>query len=533
MKGLQILGLALLWIQQASSQSNVTTVTNNTTATTTTTDSETTTTTTTTTTNTNQNVCRVCGNRREIANETKMVSTSFGIFTCSSLEVAGLYGNILPENCDAAKAAAMEKCGCTFVNGTTTNSTTIVPNCTTICPNGGIVTNSDGIVVIPGSSKSLTCRDHLTLAISGDMSRGQCKNIRRYTNITCGCTKSQNLTDIDITRPSNTNETFVCPVCGEGMVSSTPNKQVTLPSRTARTCREFEEAASLGRISRQQCGLLKSYVEASCQCVVGTPIAAPTPAPSQVYDCPICGEDMIVTKLDGTVIIPTQPDRTCRNLLRANRLGKINRQQCGLLQPFVKEYCGCIPTSLTAIPTKRPTVSPTMSPTMEDSPTSSPAPTGWIVQKDGCFDNLMEIYQLEKALEDPSENRRYILCPDTTFHLGELRDDGQIINGDAFLMLRPNVMYQCGEDGFRRNNCILKGGDFGLLSLYGVYEGIFETVHNVRIRGITFESQNLFGAVMEAAGDIQFIACAFKVSGIVTQLVPAPVTSDTHLQLLC
>jgi hypothetical protein len=133
----------------------------------------------------------------------------------------------------------------------------------------------------------------------------------------------------------------------------------------------------------------------------------------------------------------------------------------------------------------------------------------------------MEIYALEKALEDPSENRRYILCSDTTYHLGELREDGQIINGDAFLMLRPNVMYQCGENGSRDDNCILKGGDFGLISLYGVYEDIYETVHNVRIIGITFESQKLFGAVMEAAGDIQFINCAFKVSRQVYKWISA------------
>ena len=516
MKGPQILGLVLLlWVQASSSeqqQQAAATSAPNSTATSSTTNSQTTTTTTSSSTAT-ENVCRVCGgNGNTIDNEYRMVSTTFGIFTCGALAQAGIHGNIPEDDCDAAKVAAVEKCGCILADGSSaTNQTKATnSNCTSICPDGGIVTLPDAIVEIPGSTESLSCQDHATLALAGQIQKDQCENLHLYTNETCGC---KDVADVEVNRPENvdSNATFVCPVCGEGMVSSTPDAVVRLPSRTVRTCRDFEEAASLGRISSQQCGLLKSYVEASCRCVVGSPIAAPTPAPVRSFDCPICGEDMVVTRPNGIVMIPTQPNRTCSQLLRANTLGKINRQQCGLLQPFVQQRCGCIPKELTKRPTGTPTMAPTIAPTRERVPTTSPAPTGWMAQKDGCFDSLMEIYQMEKALQDPSENRRYVLCPDTTYHLGELREDGQIINGDAFLMLRPNVMYQCGENGSRQDNCVLKGGDFGLLSLYGVYEGIYETVENVRIKGITFESQLLFGAVMEAAGDIQFSDCAFKV----------------------
>ena len=61
-------------------------------------------------------------------------------------------------------------------------------------------------------------------------------------------------------------------------------------------------------------------------------------------------------------------------------------------------------------------------------------------------------------------------------------------------MLRPNVLYQCGETGDRSNKCIFRGGDFGVASFYGVFEEFYETVENVKIKGITFESQNLFAA---------------------------------------
>ncbi|KAL3927406.1 MAG: hypothetical protein SGARI_005332 [Bacillariaceae sp.] len=60
------------------------------------------------------------------------------------------------------------------------------------------------------------------------------------------------------------------------------------------------------------------------------------------------------------------------------------------------------------------------------------------------------------------------------------------------------------------NNCILKGGDFGVASYYGIFEGIYETVPGVEIVGLTFESQNLFSVLLQAAGDVTFIGCAFK-----------------------
>jgi hypothetical protein len=94
--------------------------------------------------------------------------------------------------------------------------------------------------------------------------------------------------------------------------------------------------------------------------------------------------------------------------------------------------------------------------------------------------------------------------------MGVWTEDEEIKDGEPFLALRPNVVYQCGNDGSRMNNCILKGGDFGLASYYGVFEGIYETVPGVEIVGLTFESQNLFSVLLQAAGDITFVGCAFK-----------------------
>lgn len=458
------------------------------------------------------NVCLVCGEAGQIESTSRMVYTAFGMYTCSSLAGAGIHGNIPQGQCGAAQAIAIEKCGCILDDGTSLNQDSASGDICHICPNEGLVTIPEGVVSMPGDVQNITCGQYLELAASGNLEKEQCAALQDYTNETCGCIDAGEVEDVN--RPETSNGTFVCPVCGDGMRSSTPDAFVTTPSGNVRACAEFERAASLGRISQQQCGIVRSFVEEACSCEAGAPVAPPPTMPPGAYDCSICGTGNIVTIPDGTVSIPTQPDRTCAELLYANSIGNIQQSQCSLLQPFVFEPCGCMPKADTLKPSAKPTDSPTLAPTKPREPTTSPAPTGWATQKPGCFDNLMDIYDIEKAVKDPSERRRYILCPSTTFNLGTLTSDGRINYGDAFLMLRPNVMYQCGDDGSRLNNCILKGGDFGLTSFYGVYDGIYETVENVRILGLTFQSQKLFAAVMEAAGDIEFIDCAFKVRTI-------------------
>jgi hypothetical protein len=116
---------------------------------------------------------------------------------------------------------------------------------------------------------------------------------------------------------------------------------------------------------------------------------------------------------------------------------------------------------------------------------------------------------MEINIQDTSIRRKYWLCPDTEFNMGYLNANGEIVDGQSYIMLRPNVIYQCGLDGSRSNSCTLRGGDFAVTSFYGVFDGIQETVENVVIQGLTFVEQHLFGAVLEAAGDIKFIDCAF------------------------
>lgn len=78
---------------------------------------------------------------------------------------------------------------------------------------------------------------------------------------------------------------------------------------------------------------------------------------------------------NAVVTIPTQPDRTCQQLLDANLIGNISEFNCGLLQPFVRNNCQCQPIPPTAAPTvtPRPTLQPTSEPTiLTHTPTFRP-----------------------------------------------------------------------------------------------------------------------------------------------------------------
>ena len=170
------------------------------------------------------------------------------------------------------------------------------------------------------------------------------------------------------------------------------------------------------------------------------------------------------------------------------------------------------------VPSDMPSLTPSSEPSQSAAPTVYVTP---VITFESCFDDLTDIYVLERDLDEASILRKYVLCPGTKFNIGIVDDDGVISEGQHTIQLRPNVIYQCGEDGKRSNGCIVEGGDFGLTSFYGVYNDIYETVENVVIKGLTFQSQQLFSVVLEAAGDISFLDCAFFVSGytVISRLV--------------
>ncbi|KAG7362876.1 hypothetical protein IV203_026236 [Nitzschia inconspicua] len=435
-------------------------------------------------------VCNVCGEGRQVGGGGKMVTTSLGVFTCSGAERAGLMGNIPLDHCDSVSISVQQACGC-YVDGPTAAPSPEPFRCS-ICGEGLVVTSPEVTLDIQGVNEPVTCGEYEAAGMNGSVNESQCPVLQDAASQVCGCSEPP-------PPPTQSPTVYRCPICGEGRVIGRPMAEVVLPNTQRMSCRGLEQRSQLGVIQEQQCRQIQPFVKETCGCVDEAPLE-PTEAPT-VFECNICGDDMRVTNPNGVVVIPTQPDRTCAQLLHAASIGNINPNQCQLLHPFVYSPCGCTVEDSVA-PSDTPSSFPT-------APTFSPAPST-IMMRDDCFADLGEIYEMEKSVEDTSVKRKYVLCPGRTFRMGVWTDGGDIKDGEPFLALRPNVVYQCGEDGSRFNNCVLKGGDFGLASYYGVFEGIFETVPGVEIHGLTFESQNLFSVLLQAAGDITFTGCAFK-----------------------
>lgn len=441
---------------------------------------------------TGSDICNVCGEGRQVAQEGKMITTSLGMFTCSGAVSAGLLGKIPADHCDSVSLSVQQECGC-YADGPTTAPSPEPYTCS-ICGDGLIVTTPDVILNIEGVSDPITCGQYEAAGINGNVNEAQCPVLQQAASQSCGCREPP-------PAPTQSPTTYQCSICGEGRMIGLPQAEVVLPNTQRMSCAGLEQRSQLGIIQEPQCIQIQPFVRESCGCI---DVAAlePTEAPT-AFECNICGDSMRVTKSEGVVVIPTQPDRTCAQLEQAASIGNINPNQCNLLHPFVLSPCGCTDEDSVA-PSDMPSSFPT-------APTFSPAPST-IMMRDDCFADLGEIHAMERSVEDTSVKRKYVLCPGRTFQMGVWTDDGEIKDGEPFIALRPNAVYQCGEDGSRFNNCVLKGGDFGLASYYGVFEGIYETVPGVEIRGLTFESQNLFSVLLQAAGEITFVGCAFKVS---------------------
>jgi len=388
---------------------------------------------------------------------------------CDALEANAK--SIPQEICPVIQQLSNSPCGCTKVESAPVEE--VVPpsfQCP-VCGDGKFVTRPDGIISTAESEK--TCAQYQEEAMRGEIDEDQCPFLQQLSGDACGCATPP-------TFPTDAPTPYECQVCGIGREVGLLDAQVTLPNLMKMSCGTLQDRAERGLIHSSQCARYVPLAQQYCGCVRKEYVASPDPQLNS--NCNICGNSRKVMKTDGIVVIPNQPDRTCMELMTEAANGNISPDQCSLLHPFVQEPCGCEQST---------------------SLTSS--------DKHGdCFQDLNEIQALERAVQDTSTTRLYVLCPDTKFDIGVWTEEGGITDGQPFIALRPNVIYQCGHDGSRSNDCILSGGDFGLASYDGVYEGIHENVSSVHIRGLTFESQNLFSVLLKSAGDITFKDCAFK-----------------------
>eukprot|EP00537_Pseudo-nitzschia_pungens_P000742 CAMPEP_0172371682 /NCGR_PEP_ID=MMETSP1060-20121228/44266_1 /TAXON_ID=37318 /ORGANISM="Pseudo-nitzschia pungens, Strain cf. cingulata" /LENGTH=1090 /DNA_ID=CAMNT_0013097395 /DNA_START=80 /DNA_END=3352 /DNA_ORIENTATION=+ len=430
-------------------------------------------------------VCHVCGGSAStITNPGQMVQTTTGLFTCFSIFNAGLSGSIPMEDCGTIQEAVTTQCGC-YVDGPTPSPTESPFECS-VCADDLILTNPGGVI---DASNNITCGQYQSEGARGRLSEDQCSVLQETSGDACGCQPP-------LTQPPTA---FRCEICGRGRMVGRPGNEFLLPNFLTMNCGDLQQRADDGNIHEYQCRQYEPLAQQYCGCI-DRPYTEPTNVETSSYECNICGRGLQVTKPEGIVVSPSQPQHTCAELMNIATLGQLDINQCYQLHPYVQGPCGCV-----AANEGKPDSSPSF-------PVSAPTKNRpeLDTEQGDCFSDFWDIQVMEKGIMDTSIKRKYVLCPGKTYEMGSWTDDEQIKGGQPFLALRPNVIYQCGDDGMRSNHCVLKGGDFGLASYDGVIEGIHETVPGVEVRGLTFESQNMFSVLLKSAGDITFTDCAFK-----------------------
>jgi len=143
---------------------------------------------------------------------------------------------------------------------------------------------------------------------------------------------------------------------------------------------------------------------------------------------------------------------------------------------------------------------PTMAPTTPTMPPST---------AEGCYNDLDSIYLLISDDDMLFQQKRFVICPGSVMEVGFLVPGVGIDQGQSPLIPRSNTEFLCGEDGKSENNCIIKGGDFGLIAVPVFFRQDL-SINNVQIKGFTFEGQVQYASFVASAGDIAFIDCVFR-----------------------
>jgi hypothetical protein len=129
---------------------------------------------------------------------------------------------------------------------------------------------------------------------------------------------------------------------------------------------------------------------------------------------------------------------------------------------------------------------------------------------DQCINNLTWIMD-DVKLKGQLEQKKYILCPNTTYVIG-IDDNADCCAPGTHhpFILRSYAEYSCGADGKVTNNCVITGGNFHIMTTQHDFPG--EPGKGNKFTGITFEKATMFLALIGNEGEFHFDDCIFRVS---------------------
>jgi hypothetical protein len=122
-----------------------------------------------------------------------------------------------------------------------------------------------------------------------------------------------------------------------------------------------------------------------------------------------------------------------------------------------------------------------------------------------CYTDLNAVF-VELSNDDalasiiPPNRKRFVICPNTVLVIGQIG-----VNGQYPIAPRSNTEFLCGAEGLSTNNCIVQGGDFGILGVPVLfpqvsmtltkgahYDAFFHVFYSLQKKNLTLHSRLFF-----------------------------------------
>lgn len=132
---------------------------------------------------------------------------------------------------------------------------------------------------------------------------------------------------------------------------------------------------------------------------------------------------------------------------------------------------------------------------------------------EGCISDFNKIYDAERAVSNTNVQRTYTICPNKLYEVGFLDFNNNLRarqSGGPPLPLRPNVKYQCGDNGARENLCWITDGHLQVdgTGIRGLDD---DHLRNVELVGFVFIGSIQHSTWITKPGNIKFRDCEWRV----------------------